>query len=197
MRTQTAGRGPRRRCRPEPGSLLRDTRPAGIQTASGMQTASGSGTRVTASTDTRPSRTSPYSPWSEQPRIPVRFHPSPVASEAPALPRQRPPFAQNTVDIYSILPYSMDFRSTPPVTPVKQPRRRDPKQTTFEFRPDWPRRCTARHGSSPQVPLPDAAPHPRTHSRVLSGADHPARPRRRPRAPDRGGGRQGRDWRTA
>ena len=42
----------------------------------------------------------------------------------------------------------MTFGSTPPVTPVKQPRRRDPKQTTFEFRP------TGRGGARPGAGRP-------------------------------------------
>ena len=42
----------------------------------------------------------------------------------------------------------MDFGSAPPVTSVKQPRRRDPKQTAFEFRP------TGRGGARPGAGRP-------------------------------------------
>ena len=57
----------------------------------------------------------------------------------------------------------MTFGSTPPVTPVKQPRRRDPKQTTFEFRP------TGRGGARPGAGRPrkyrSRMPH-RTRERI-------------------------------
>ena len=57
----------------------------------------------------------------------------------------------------------MDFGSTPPVTPVKQPRRRDPKQTAFEFRP------TGRGGARPGAGRPrkyrSRMPH-RTRERI-------------------------------
>ena len=42
----------------------------------------------------------------------------------------------------------MDFGSTPPVTAVKQPRRRDPKRTTFAFKP------TGRGGARPGAGRP-------------------------------------------
>ena len=66
--------------------------------------------------DTQPSRNIALFSLSEQRRVPVRCHPSPVAFAGASLARQRPPFTRNTAGIYSTSPYSMDFRSTPPVT---------------------------------------------------------------------------------
>ena len=57
----------------------------------------------------------------------------------------------------------MTFGSTPPVTPVKQPRRRDPKQTAFEFRPAG--RGGARPGAGRPRKYRSRMPH-RTRERI-------------------------------
>ena len=57
----------------------------------------------------------------------------------------------------------MTFGSTPPVTPVKQPRRRDPGQTTFEFRPAG--RGGARPGAGRPRKYRSRMPH-RTRERI-------------------------------
>ena len=148
------------------------------------------GTRVTASADTPPSRNTALFTWSERRLVPVHFHPSPLASAGGCHARQRPPFAQNTVDTYSTLPYSLTFGTYPSGDPSEAAPPPRSQTDHLGIQTDRPRRRAAGRGSPAQVPLPDAAPHARTHSRVLSGAGHAARPRRRPRAPDRGGGRQ-------
>ena len=88
-------------------------------------------------------------------------------------------FVQNTVDTYSTLPYSLDFSSTHPVTRSEEAPPQRSQADHLRVQADRRRRGPSRRGTSAQVPVPDAAPHPRTHPRALSGPGHAARPRRR------------------